>query len=147
MKKFFLPGLGIFIFLLIIWMAFSNSPQDQTNSARQSLKTENKAAGNYVEYSSDNLSLAQSKGRAVLYFWAVWCPTCRALDKELNTRGGELPDDVTILRVNFDTEKELKRKYNITQQHTLVLIDKEGNEVKKWIGGNIDLILQELENE
>ncbi|MBI4129785.1 thioredoxin family protein [Candidatus Roizmanbacteria bacterium] len=94
----------------------------------------------YVAYSEEALAQAQEKGRAVLYFWASWCPTCRVLDAELKERGDELPDDVTILQVNFDTEKDLKRRYGITQQHTLVQIDNEGNEVTKWIGGNFDVI-------
>lgn len=102
-------------------------------------------APHYVAYSDANLVKAQEKGRPVIYFWAVWCPTCKVLDKELIERGSELPNDVTVLKTNYDTEKELKKKYHIVQQHTLVQVDKNGDEVKKWIGGNIDVIKEQLE--
>lgn len=98
----------------------------------------------YVEYSDTALAKAKRDGRAVLFFWAPWCSTCSVLDDELREKSNELPTDVTILKVNFDTQKELKRKYQIVQQHTLVQIDKNGNEVTKWVGGNVALIKQEL---
>lgn len=101
-------------------------------------------ATNYVKYSEDNLAKAKINGRPVLYFWASWCPTCKMLDEELRGRGSELPSNVTILQVNYDTEKELKQKYQIVQQHTLVQIDNEGKEVSKWIGGGIDTVKQQL---
>ena len=46
--------------------------------------------------------------------------------------------------MNYDTEDELKKQYGITQQHTLVQIDSDGNEVEKWIGGGIETIKQQL---
>jgi len=99
---------------------------------------------NYQDYSVDSLKSAQAEGRVVLFFHANWCPTCRALDKELKSGNTNLPDDVTILKVNYDKERELKKKYQVTVQHTLVQIDENGDEITKWIGGNSDLILQRL---
>lgn len=101
-------------------------------------------APHYVEYSDIALVKASNDGRAVLFFWAPWCSTCSALDDELKEKSNELPEDLTILKVNFDTQKDLKRKYQIVQQHTLVQIDKNGNEITKWVGGNVDLIKQQL---
>lgn len=118
--------------------------QDERKNVKVNKTSDREIAAHYVEYSEANLAKAQEKGRSVIYFWAVWCPTCQALDKELRERSQELPDDVTIIKTNYDTEKELKKKYQIVQQHTLVQVDKNGNEVKKWIGGNIDVIKQEL---
>jgi thiol:disulfide interchange protein len=42
----------------------------------------------YIDYSPDALAQAQQKGRAVLFFHADWCPTCRALDKEIKLPSG-----------------------------------------------------------
>lgn len=102
-------------------------------------------APHYVTYSQATLAKAQGQGRTVLFFHAPWCPTCRALDTELQKKSQTLPADVTILQVDYDTEKALKQHYNVVTQHTLVQIDANGNEIKKWIGGNVAVINQELQ--
>lgn len=99
---------------------------------------------NYLDYSPEKLSQAMKRGRVVLFFAAPWCSTCTGLDKELKEKSNQLPDDVTILKVNFDTQKDLKGKYQVIYQHTLVQIDTEGGEIAKWIGGDIETIKQEL---
>lgn len=138
----------IFVAVIIIVILFgaviilrSNKNEDPSRS-QKSVSSE--IAPNYVKYSEENLAKAKERGRPVLYFWAVWCPTCKALDAELRSRGNELPSDVTILQVNFDTERELKQKYQIVVQHTLVQVDQDGNEISKWIGGGIETIKQQL---
>lgn len=139
-KQFLLPGIAIILLLGIAFIAVSNQGQ---NSGNETISQE-KGSSQYITYSESNLAKAQKSGRAVLYFWASWCPTCKVLDAELKERGNELPSDVTILQVNYDTEDELKKRYGITQQHTLVQIDKDGNEIQKWIGGGIETIKQQL---
>lgn len=143
-KQFFIPGIVIVILASMLFIAFGrNTVSDNTN--QQSLiEDERVGATNYITYSPENLKNAQENGRTILYFWASWCPTCKILDQELKERGTELPGNVTILQVNYDAAKELKQKYQITQQHTLVQIDKDGNEVTKWIGGNLDVIKEQL---
>ena len=39
-----------------------------------------------------------------------------------------------ILKVNYDTETELKQKYSILSQSTFVQIDSLGNMYKRWLG-------------
>ena len=85
--------------------------------------------GMYKEYSEDAVSAA--RGTVILFFHAVWCPQCRAL--EANIKANTIPEDVTILKVNYDKSQELRQKYNVTLQTTLVKIDANGNEVKKFI--------------
>jgi len=141
-NKFLLPGIAIILLLGIAFIAFSRQGQDQNKASEKIAQEANSTQ--YLTYSESNLAKAKAHGRAVLYFWASWCPTCKVLDAELKERGNELPDDVTILQVNYDTEDELKEQYGITQQHTLVQIDSDGNEVEKWIGGGIETIKQQL---
>lgn len=38
------------------------------------------------------------------------------------------------MKVNYDNSKELKTKYGVTYQHTLVQVDKDGKLLKKWAG-------------
>lgn len=104
----------------------------------------------YVEYSPQVLTYS-SGTRRVLFFYANWCPICRPADTEFQSRVNEIPQDVTLIRVNFndsDTdadEEALANKYAITYQHTFVQIDKDGNEVAKWNGGGLDQLLSNLQ--
>ncbi len=97
------------------------------------------AKGVYEIYSPEKVM--QATGKIVLFFNASWCPTCRALDKELKANTAKIPAGTTILSVDYDTSTELKKKYGVTTQHTLVQVDKTGNKINTWKGGNLDTII------
>lgn len=100
---------------------------------------------NYLDYSEVNLEAALSKGRAVLFFAATrWCHTCSALDKEILQRVSEVPADVTILKVDYDNDHAMNTKWGVTTQHTLVILDENGQEVTRWVGGGFDDLLNRL---
>ncbi len=88
-------------------------------------------AGSYVAYSADKIKLAET-GKVVLFFRASWCPTCRGLDADIKANMNKIPADVTILDVNYDNSAELKKKYGVTYQHTLVQVDSNGGQIAKW---------------
>lgn len=102
---------------------------------------------NYPNYTEENLrSVLDNYEAVVLFFHADWCPTCRALDKELTENSDSLDtEQVAVVKVNYDTEKDLKKKYNVTLQHTMVLVDKDQNEITKWIGGDLETLKSQLE--
>ena len=85
--------------------------------------------------------------RRVLFFYANWCSTCQPADANLRANTGRIPEDMTVIRVNYNDpetdqdEKDLAKKYNVVYQHTFVQIDKEGNVVTRWSGGQIDELL------
>ena len=91
-------------------------------------------AGSYEAYSPEKIARAASSGKAVLFFRASWCPTCRSLDADIRTKLGEIPAGLTILDVNYDSSSDLKKKYGVTYQHTFVQVDAQGNLIKKWSG-------------
>ncbi len=100
--------------------------------------------GSYEVYSAEKLSLAQS-GDVVLFFRASWCPTCRGLDSDIRSHVGDIPDGVTILDVDYDTSTDLKKKYGVTYQHTLVQVDASGNQIIKWTGSpTLALLLENI---
>lgn len=86
--------------------------------------------GSYENYSPEKLASAQ-QGDVLLYFHADWCPICRPLDAEFRAQEASL-GDVTILKVNYDTETALKQKYGVTLQHTFVQVDASGKMIAKW---------------
>ena len=80
----------------------------------------------------------------VLFFFANWCPSCRTALKNIESNQNKL-EDITIILVNYDKNSELKRKYGVTYQHTYVQIDNQGNKVSLWNGGDINSILQNVD--
>lgn len=98
----------------------------------------------YRLYSADEYA-AQSNKRRLLFFHASWCPTCKVANASIEKNLASIPSDLVIFRVDYDKESELKKKYDITYQHTFVLVDKDGNELKKWNGGDFEAIKQRLQ--
>lgn len=93
-----------------------------------------KSAGMYVPYSADKLALAKDN-KVIIFFHAAWCPTCRALDAEITSKG--VKEGYVILKADYDSSKELKAKYGVTSQHTLVQVNTTGVSLGKWTGGDL----------
>jgi len=91
-------------------------------------------AGSYEAYSPEKIALAAAKGNVVLNFYATWCPLCRTLKADINANLANIPSNLTILTVDYDNSTDLKKKYGVTYQHTMVQVDKDGNLIKKWSG-------------
>lgn len=89
--------------------------------------------GQYVAYDSSKLAFAKD-GKVVLFFRAAWCPPCRALDADIKANLSQIPSNVLILDVDYDTYTDLKKQYGVTYQHTLVQVDASGNMISKWSG-------------
>jgi pentapeptide MXKDX repeat protein len=90
--------------------------------------------GSYTDYSSEKIAQA-GNGDVVLFFHASWCPSCRALNSGIENNLSAIPEGLTILKVNYDKETDLKKKYGVTSQHTLVQVDANGELITKWSGG------------
>ena len=98
--------------------------------------------GSYTACDPSKIANAEH-GKVVLDFSAPWCPTCVEADKNLKT--STPPEGLTLLKVDYDTSTDLKRKYGVTYQHTFVQVDKNGKLLKKWSGTNTyDEIIKQL---
>ena len=91
-------------------------------------------SGSYLAY--EDVDISTLEGNIVLDFYAPWCPSCRALEGNIKANLNEIPSDLTILKVDYDSESDLKRQYGVTRQHTLVQVDQQGNKIALWTGGN-----------
>lgn len=99
----------------------------------------------YVDYSQSHLDQVKAATTPVLFFAATtWCQTCEALEQEILSRYEDIPQDITILKVDYDNDKAMNQKHRVTAQHTLVVLDENGLETDRWIGGGLDLLLQKL---
>jgi thiol-disulfide isomerase/thioredoxin len=84
------------------------------------------------------LNALAAKGTTVVFFYAAWCPNCRATVTELNARWNEVRPGLTLVIADYDTEKALKAKFGITYQDTFVLLDAKGDGVKVWNSGGVN---------
>lgn len=91
-----------------------------------------KMAGEYRTYDASLLGT----GINVIFFHASWCPTCRSADENIRTSEASIPQDMQILKVDYDTSIDLRKKYGVTYQHTFVQVDASGELIKKWSGSS-----------
>ena len=112
--------------------AASSAPADGATPASGS---ESAAGGAYVtraEYEAD--PAAYSGTKVVYFFHASWCPSCRATEKAIDAVG--VPAGLTVVKVDYDSETDLRKTYGVTQQHTFVQVDGAGKELAKWSGSS-----------
>lgn len=122
-----------------------NSPSEMNITDTTVQPTVVEADSRYNPYSLEAFEAATTKKR-VLFFFAPWCPTCVPADKAFRNNQNQIPEDVSLFRVDYDSATDLKKKYNVTYQHTYVLVDDADQEIKKWNGGGIDELVANTNN-
>ena len=91
------------------------------------------SAGTFAPYTAE-AAVATDDNKVVLAFLADWCPSCRSFEADITAEAANIPAGLTVLRVDYDLETELKEKYGVTGQHTFVQIDADGELVMKKRG-------------
>ena len=136
-------GTVIAVALIIVFvgaMAHVNKKVAPIEQAKKTVEAEE--IGQYLEYSQARLQHAKEEF-IVLFFHANWCPTCKAFEEKVLSE--EIPENIKILKVDFDTNTELRKKYNILTQTSFVLVDNDGNLKKRWVWGQaIDDVVEKL---
>ena len=88
-------------------------------------------------YTAEALQAAQAAGQPVaVHFRADWCPTCRVQDKSFAQLKAEKGLDITVLAVDYDKEKDLKRAMNVRAQSTLIVF--KGKEERARLAGETE---------
>lgn len=108
------------------------TPASTTTSQTTSNATQK--TGVYTQYSKELVAKAENQP-TVLFFHANWCPTCKAMEKDLNEKADQLKTSgVQVLKIDYDTANDLKKQYGVTGQSTFVKVDKDGNKIKTTQG-------------
>lgn len=110
----------------------TNNPEATTPTATEPTPASpiaNSEPGVYKDY--DSSVIAATAGTKLLFFHAPWCSQCRALETDIKQKG--VPEGVAIIKVDYDTNQDLRKKYGVTLQTTVVRVDDQGNLVKKYV--------------
>ncbi len=94
-----------------------------------------------VEWGSqldEGLAAAQAGNRLVLVdFSADWCPPCKKMDEDVWTDASLaalVRQRVVPIRIDFDAEKKLVRRYKVGAIPTMIWADPWGNELGRQMG-------------
>lgn len=68
------------------------------------------------------INLQQSNRPVLIHIHAHWCSTCAQQNMKLN-RIIDTPEynDLTVLKVNFDTQKEVVKRFGATKQSVFIM--------------------------
>ncbi|RXZ41167.1 thioredoxin family protein, partial [Agromyces binzhouensis] len=87
------------------------------------------AEGAYLDYADG--AIEATAGPKALFFHASWCPKCRALDEDLRAEGA--PDGLTVFKVDYDSRTDLRQRYGVTIQTTIVFVDDAGEKISSVV--------------
>jgi len=107
----------------------STSSMNSDNSQITSVPSEG-TRGRYENYSAEAFENDKTTQR-LLFFHASWCPQCRELDASILATS--LPAGVVIYKVDYDSQQDLRKKYGVTLQTTVVKVDKDGNKLQSFV--------------
>lgn len=80
----------------------------------------------------------------IVHVHAPWCPKCKAQDPVLNSEmKAPAYKGVTFLEVDFDTQKDVLKEFNVSKQSTIIVF-KQGKEVGRFTGKTKESDIAEL---
>lgn len=103
-----------------------------------------RAHGQFGEFSFEKVT--NSIGRTVLFFDSKSCLSCENVREDIVRNMAQIPHDLMILEVDYDTEIDLREQFNVVAPHTFVQITADGVELSKWSNSsNLSLILAQVQ--
>ncbi len=88
-----------------------------------------------IELTDQNFEaeIINTKGVAMVDFWAEWCMPCKMLAPTIEDLAKEYAGKVKVGKVDTDTARDTAGKFGISAIPTVVLF-KDGKVTKKFIG-------------
>lgn len=143
-NKSILPVVTVIVLIVgaIVGISVIGGDNEDSNSNSSSSTVVQSDSGSVVETETESTgvdryenfgptALADATGtKRVLFFHASWCAVCNAFEKEIEEIG--IPEGITIIKANYDDERELKKRYKVSVQSTFLLLDDNEEEVRRW---------------
>lgn len=122
----------------------NNSDQSQTPNNQPSENPSTSYSGTviagdttkYIRFSQlDYDKAVEDENVIYLYFYATWCPICKAERPTILDAFEEMSyQDVVGFEVHYNDDetiaedREVAKKFGVSYQHTTIILDKDGNE-------------------
>lgn len=127
--------LGIVILGVLIVLAVTNL--EKTSKIQNSGQT-NQTAIQWNYNLNSAISTAQNSNKLLFVdFYADWCGYCKQLDEKTYTDGKVkqiMAQKYIAVKVNVDQNPDLASKYGVYGLPTLIILDSNGNEIKRVEG-------------
>jgi len=144
MKRIVL-GVGILLVVAIIFFAIFS----QSNNVKSANSSSDSSS---IIWSTDlNTALQQAKTSnkmVFIDFYTDWCGYCRQMDQNTYTDlhvQERLAQSYIAVKVNSDQNPDLSTKYDIVGLPTMVILDSDGQEIKRISGyQSADQLLSQL---
>lgn len=136
--SFVIVGIAILIASAVTYVLITPSQKNEggatveTKTAQPEVKASESTRadpGIYTDYSEQ--AVLTTTGTKILFFHAPWCPQCREIEASINKDG--IPSGVTVFKVDYDSNQELRNKYRVTLQTTFVKVDDKGNKIASYV--------------
>jgi len=80
--------------------------------------------------------------KKILYFTASWCGPCKALAPRMES----LSSQINYSKIDVDQNREMSTKYGIRNVPCLVLVNENGDELKRSVGVQSQQVIKEWYN-
>lgn len=104
---------------------------DQVVDPNQTSSQTSSTLWSYNDYTATAMEEARTGGRTiVLFFYNGWDASSVNLDKSINMNLSRLPDNTSIFKIDT-LDKELTNLYKVQKPDTIIVLDANGNEIKR----------------
>ena len=142
MKHFrsFLYCAGIAVSMVLAIAGCSKSPKSQQNGAVAETVSDSVSGSAY-----ENLQYRNGLP-TVIDFYATWCGPCKAIAPVFDVLKGEYGEKINFVSVDVDADNETARREGIEAMPTFVILDSEGEEIRRIVGADAEALSAAVDN-
>lgn len=74
-----------------------------------------------IEKTNFEAEVLQAEQPVLVYFWATWCSSCKAMSPRVNELAGQTEGRFKVAKVEVSANEELAEQYNIMSLPTMLL--------------------------
>lgn len=109
-----------------------------SKSENDSSKVTNEIGDEYDSVIVDSLP-------TIIDFYAVWCRPCNMIAPDFESLKEKYSGKINFVRIDVDKDEKEALKYQIEAMPTFVFLDRDGNEIDRLVGADVELLKTKTE--